>query len=108
VAVARSGDWPPFVRFVTADALDVLEPDRFDLLFADAPAGKWWGSRRTVAALRPGGLLVVDDMAAAHTPGAEWHEELARAREKILGHPELVASELRFGSDVILAVRSAP
>ena len=35
---------------------------QFDLIFADAPGGKIFKLRRTVAALREGGVIVVDDM----------------------------------------------
>ena len=38
------------------------ELGQFSLIFADAPGGKWEGLDRTIAALEPGGLLVVDDM----------------------------------------------
>src|SRR5450631_1775884 len=42
------------------DALGVVgEGGTFDLIFADAQGGKWAGLDRTIAALRPHGLLVV-------------------------------------------------
>jgi predicted O-methyltransferase YrrM len=62
-AAAAGGDWPSFVGPRHGDALEVLaEGGTFDLIFADAPGGKWEGLDRSVAALRPHGLLVVDDM----------------------------------------------
>jgi demethylmenaquinone methyltransferase/2-methoxy-6-polyprenyl-1,4-benzoquinol methylase len=62
-AAARAATWPPFVELVEGDVLDVLGGlGSFDLVFADAQGGKWEGLDRTVAALRPGGVLVVDDM----------------------------------------------
>ena len=35
---------------------------RFHLVFVDAPGGKLEGLDRSIAALEPGGVLVVDDM----------------------------------------------
>lgn len=62
-ALAARGDWPLFVDLRVGDALDVLgEGGTFDLIFADAQSGKWAGLAHTIAALRPHGLLVVDDM----------------------------------------------
>jgi predicted O-methyltransferase YrrM len=73
-ALAARGGWPPFVDLRVGDALEVLdEAGAFDLVLTDAQGGKWIGLDRTIAALRPPGLLVVDDMTA--TPGwtAEQH-----------------------------------
>lgn len=61
----RGWPWPAFVRLVQANALDALGwLGTFDLVFPDSHAGKYLGFDRTLAALRPGGLLVVDDMMA--------------------------------------------
>ena len=46
-----------------AGALEMLDSaGQFDLIFADAQGGKWDGLDRAIAALRPHGLLIVDDM----------------------------------------------
>ena len=102
-AIAREANWPSWLTLRVADVLDVLgEHGRFDLIFADAQGGKWVGLDRTIAALRPGGLLLVDDM----TPPAwmdDAHERhTARVRATLLGHPDLVAVELACGSGMIL------
>jgi predicted O-methyltransferase YrrM len=106
--VAASGDWPSFVDLRRGDALDVLgEGGTFDLIFADAPGGKWEGLDRSVAALRPRGLLVVDDM----TPEPDWPDSQRAAQDKVrqalLSAPELTSAELAVGSGVILSVRTA-
>jgi predicted O-methyltransferase YrrM len=106
--VAASGDWPSFVDLRRGDALEVLaEGGTFDLIFADAPGGKWEGLDRSVAALRPRGLLVVDDM----TPEPDWPDSQRAAQDKVrqalLSAPELTSAELAVGSGVILSVRSA-
>jgi predicted O-methyltransferase YrrM len=104
--IARSATWPAWVELRVADVLDLLDAlGRFDLIFADAQGGKWTGLDRTIAALTPGGILLVDDM----TPPAwmdEAHEQhTARVRATLLGHPDLVATELACGSGMILCTR---
>ncbi len=54
---------PPHVRFVLGDAADLVATlGKFNLIFADAPGGKLFKLRRTVDALAPRGVLLVDDM----------------------------------------------
>ncbi|MEU4508536.1 class I SAM-dependent methyltransferase [Nonomuraea wenchangensis] len=106
-ALAASGDWPGFTDFLTGDALELLPGlGAFDLIFADAVAGKQVGLELTVAALGPRGVLVVDDMTPA--PGSTWDPEFAARQEAVrrtlLGHARLAAAELGgHGSGVILA-----
>jgi demethylmenaquinone methyltransferase/2-methoxy-6-polyprenyl-1,4-benzoquinol methylase len=105
-AVAARGDWPGFVELRCAGALTVLGGSgRFDLIFADAPGGKWDGLDRTIAALAPHGMLIADDM----TPAPHWDSEhRARQREvrqTLLGSPLLASVELAHGSGVILSTR---
>ena len=107
-ALAAKGDWPAFVRRRRGSALDVLaEEAGFDLIFADAPAGKWEGLDRTIAALRPHGLLIVDDMTPAPGWTAQQHVHAQRVRETLLTTPLLTSAELRHGSGVILSTRVA-
>jgi len=106
--LAAGGDWPPFVDLRQGDALDVLAEDgTFDLIFADAPAGKHVGLDRTIAALRPRGLLVVDDM----DPQPDWADSLRAAQDKVrqqlLSAAGLTSAELAVGSGMILSVRAA-
>ena len=107
-ALAAAGNWPPFVHLRHGDALDVLaEGGTFNLVFADAAGGKHDGLDRSVAALRPRGLLVVDDM----TPQPGWAGSLRAAqgkvRQQLLSAAELTSAELAVGSGVILSARSA-
>jgi len=78
---------------------------RFDLIFADAQGGKWEGLDVTVAALRPGGHLLVDDM----TPGEFADEHHARktsdVRSLLLGHADLISVEIAWSSGLILSTR---
>jgi len=99
-------DWPEFVDPRVGDSLELLAGlGTFDLIFADAVAGKQEGLERTIAALNPRGVLLVDDMVPA--PGVTWEEEFVRkqdgVRQTLLNHDRLVAVELAHGSGVILA-----
>jgi demethylmenaquinone methyltransferase/2-methoxy-6-polyprenyl-1,4-benzoquinol methylase len=107
-AAAAGGDWPSFVGLRCGDALEVLaEGGAFDLVFADAPGGKWDGLDRSVAALRPHALLIVDDM----TPAPDWTDSHRASQDKVrqalVSAPGLTSAELAVGSGVILSVRSA-
>ncbi|MFG1960169.1 O-methyltransferase [Nonomuraea sp. NPDC049028] len=98
--------WPEFVDPRVGDALESLAGlGTFDLIFADAGAGKQVGLERTIAALNPRGVLLVDDMVPY--PGVTWEEEFVRrqegVRQTLLDHDRLVAVELAHGSGVILA-----
>lgn len=89
-----------------ADALDVLgEAGRFDLIFADAQGGKWEGLDRTIAALAPHGMLIVDDMTATPQWDTEQHARQQQVRQALLTSPLLTSVELRHGSGVILSTR---
>lgn len=105
-AVAARGDWPEFTDLRVGDALGLLDgPGGYDLIFADATGGKWEGLDRTIAALSPHGLLVVDDMTPAPGWDSEQHTRQAEVRRTLLASPLLTAVELDHGSGVILAGR---
>lgn len=104
-AVAGSVAWPEFVRLIEGDALEHLEPNGpYDLLFPDAPAGKLWGFERSVSALRPGGMLLLDDLDLAD-PTSPFARQLRSAREAALSHPQLVSARLDFGGGMVLSTR---
>jgi demethylmenaquinone methyltransferase/2-methoxy-6-polyprenyl-1,4-benzoquinol methylase len=107
-ALAAGGDWPSFVDLRCGDALEVLaEGGAFDLIFADAPGGKWDGLDRSIAALSPRGMLVVDDM----LPAPDWSDSQRASQDKVrqtlLAAPELTSAELTVGAGVILSVRAS-
>jgi len=105
-ALAAQGGWPQFVDLRTGDALEALRgAGTFDLIFADAQGGKWAGLHRTIAALGPHGLLVVDDMTATPEWTAEQHTRQSEVRQALLTSPLLTSVELDHGSGVILASR---
>lgn len=104
--LATRGDWPGFVNLRCADALAVLgNAGEFDLIFADAPGGKWEGLDRTIAALAPHGMLIVDDMTATPQWDDEQHARQHEVRQTLLGSPLLTSVELDHGSGIILSTR---
>lgn len=114
-AVAQEDSWPGYVRFVLGDGAEaVAEPGAFDLIFPDAPGGKLANLSGTIAALRPGGLLLVDDMdldrydepfVLDDGTSLDLRAVLADVRETLLGHPALVCVELNCASGLILAAK---
>ncbi len=114
-AVARQADWPGYATFVLGDGSDAVgEPESFDLVFPDAPGGKLTNLAGTIAALRPGGVLLVDDMDLdRHTEPFvrddgttfDLRPALVEVRATLMDHPDLVCAELDCASGVIVAVK---
>ena len=105
-AVVRDAGLPAYVRPVEGDAVALLpQLGDFDLIFADAEGGKWIGLDLTIAALRPGGVLVVDDMDLARYSDADYREQTTRVRERLVEDAGLVTVELEAGSGFVLATR---
>ncbi len=102
----RSASWPPWVHFKSGDGAEVVGGlGAFDLIFPDAPGGKIFKLDRTVAALRPGGVLIVDDMDLTRHEDEELRAALTVVRQRLLEDAELVCAELGYSSGVIVAVK---
>jgi demethylmenaquinone methyltransferase/2-methoxy-6-polyprenyl-1,4-benzoquinol methylase len=100
----RSDSWPDWVSIVVGDGADLVGTvGSFDLIFPDAPGGKIFKLRKTIATLRPGGFLLVDDMDLSVHKDPELRNGLASVRERLIEHPDLVCAELAFSSGVIIA-----
>jgi predicted O-methyltransferase YrrM len=105
-AAAATGAWPEFVHFVVGDAQEITRlPGGFDLIFADAPGGKWEGLATTVAALRPGGHLLVDDMTPDGFVDDTHAQKTGEVRALLLSHPDLISVEIAWSTGLILATR---
>ena len=106
IDVARAARWPGYVRFELEDGVQALKRlGSFDLIFADAPAGKVVGLRHTITALRPGGVLVVDDMDLDRHDDLDLRDALATVRRRLLDEPALQCVELDHASGIIVAAR---
>jgi predicted O-methyltransferase YrrM len=107
-ALTAGAGWPPFVRTHAGDVLSLYDTlGTFDLIFADAPGGKWNGLDRTIAALGPAGVLLVDDMTPAEWGSAEHEQHTREVRETLLSHDRLNAVEIAWSSGLILCSRRA-
>jgi predicted O-methyltransferase YrrM len=104
--LAAGAPWPSYVRLLLGDVLALPVGDA-DLIFADAQGGKWTGLDRTVAALRPGGVLLVDDMRAAPGTDPAVRRAIDGVRETLLSSPELNAVAITWASGLILCSRRA-
>ncbi len=64
------------------------------LIFADAPAGKEDGLETTIADLRPGGHIIVDDMTPTHFIHDSHRHMTSQVREDIHHDPDLTTAEI--------------
>lgn len=105
-ALAAQYSWPPWVKLLTGDALEVTRTvGSFDLIFADAQGGKWEGLDTTVDALRPGAHLLVDDMTPAEFANDHHARKTSEVRARLLGHPDLTSVEIAWSTGLILSTR---
>jgi demethylmenaquinone methyltransferase/2-methoxy-6-polyprenyl-1,4-benzoquinol methylase len=103
---AAAGDWPSWVRIVTGDAVALLPGlGTFDLVFADAEGGKWDRLDLSVAALRPGGQLLLDDLDPARYELPGHRAAIAGIRAALRGDAALTVADLPVGSGLLIAAR---
>ncbi|WFB10504.1 class I SAM-dependent methyltransferase [Streptomyces sp. LX-29] len=103
--VANSG-WPEWVSIVAGDALEIVPTmGAFDLIFLDVPDAKNRRLCDAVAALRPGGKLLIDDMGLPGASNSPSGAGLATIRDQLFSDRRLVCAELAYSSGMILAVR---
>jgi predicted O-methyltransferase YrrM len=103
---ARQLDWHVPVQFLVGDAAELVSGlGQFEMIFADAPGGKIFKLRRTIGAMAPGGILIVDDMDLTKHDDPDLRSGLTVVRERLMSSNELVCSELPFSTGVILAVK---
>lgn len=102
ISLASSHGFPSYVRLRCDDARAVLaEVAPVSLLFANAPAGKFDGIEESIGALRPGGVIIVDDMQPLVWLFVEHQAVLAHVRNALLAHPELIATEIESAGAIV-------
>jgi len=77
----------------------------FDLVFADAMAGKYEGLEEALRVVKPGGFFVIDDM----LPQANWPEghaaKIPLLMDKLARNAEFSMVPMVWASGVVVAVR---
>jgi predicted O-methyltransferase YrrM len=105
---ASTWPWPANVKILTADALDVLATvGTFDLVFADAAPIKYGNIGTVLSALRPGGVLVIDDLVSDSKTTDQQQTEKDTLRRSLLRNSQLQALELDWSTGLILATKPA-
>ncbi|HET7477142.1 MAG TPA: class I SAM-dependent methyltransferase [Dermatophilaceae bacterium] len=86
-AVAMAIAWPDWVHLTIGDAVEITRRSgTFDLIFADAQGGKWTGLDVTLAALRPGAHLLVDDMQPVTFVDDNHARKTSEVRDRLHNH----------------------
>jgi|GEM_PF-785283 Predicted O-methyltransferase len=105
---AATWPWPAYVKILTADAIEALSTvGTFNLVFADAAPIKYGNIEPVLRALRPGGLLVIDDLVSDSKTTEQQQNEKDILRRSLLRNPELQAVELEWSTGMILATMPA-
>lgn len=98
------------IRFVLRDAgmwLQDAPANYYDLIFADAPAGKYTHLDEALQALNVGGIYVVDDMRRKTDGADEYLEPARRLTEILIQRPDVVVTQMTdFATGVLLAVKT--
>jgi predicted O-methyltransferase YrrM len=99
----------PRVAFHTIDGAEFLQraqPSQFDFIYADAWPGKYSHLDLALAALRPGGIYLIDDL----LPHANWPDGHAAKVPVLIGDLEaragFVSTKLAWASGLMIVVRS--
>jgi predicted O-methyltransferase YrrM len=91
----------------TAEFILSSAPQRFDLVFADTPPGKYLLLDELLRTLKLGGLYIVDDI----LPSPKWEEgQLERATNLVIAleqRPDLQVTKLHWDVGVVIATKRA-
>ncbi len=108
IAIAKAHISDVRAHLIPGDALETmasLEPDSFDLIFADALPGKYEEFDLTVSLLRSGGICVLDDM----LPQSNWPENhqprVDALMQKIASDPALEYCFLNWSTGIVLCTK---
>ena len=88
-----------------ADVMDSLRGSRFDLIFADAWAGKFWDFQKAVDLLNKGGIYVIDDLLPAPAWSPDHPPKVDALLERIQTHPALTSFRMSWSTGLVIAVK---
>ena len=88
-----------------ADEMNALRGSRFDLIFADAWAGKFWHFRKAVDLLKKGGIYVIDDLLPAPHWPPDHAPKVDALLERVQNHPALTSFRLSWSTGLVVAVK---
>ena len=98
--LAGQGD----VEIIVGDWTEVSVLGPFGLLFVDVAAAKTAGPDRLLAAMLPGGVMVIDDLTPEELQGPDRRGQADPIRDAWLGHADLVAAEIRDSPTSVMIV----
>jgi predicted O-methyltransferase YrrM len=94
------------VRPFPSPAID--QPEKFDLIFADAMPGKFIARDKALALVAPGGFYVVDDL----LPQPNWPEghaeKIPPLQYTLSSHPGFFSLPMAWASGIMVLVRRPP
>ena len=100
--------WPDFVRLELGEGGELVDRlGKFNLVFPDEPGSKFDNFEGSIAALRAGGVLVLDDLYLIDEPESSYREPLIEMRDQVLQDARLVEVDLPTSSGILLATRLA-
>jgi predicted O-methyltransferase YrrM len=98
------------VVLLTEDANSFLDRQphaSFDLVFADAMAGKYENLEKALAVVRAGGFYIVDDLLPQTNWPAGHAPKVPVLIRELMAHPEFTAVPLAWASGLVVAVRTS-
>jgi len=103
--LVEAARWPKWVSIVVGDCWELVAGlGKFELIFVDIPGKETYDLTGPIAALAPGGTLIIDDIAHARDERPERRARLNGVRQ-LFDHPDLACADLAFSSGVLMAVR---
>jgi demethylmenaquinone methyltransferase/2-methoxy-6-polyprenyl-1,4-benzoquinol methylase len=109
-ARVRASEWPPWVSIVVGDGASLVgELGSFDLIFPDNKSNTGDQLAASIDALRPGGILVMDDTEPSSDDTPARRARLANLHKLLFSNDGLVCTEVGSSTGVMLVVkRRAP
>src|SRR5262249_25800938 len=96
------------IEFIVADAeifVQNLGTDRFDFIFADTFPGKFLLLDNALAALKIGGVYVIDDLLPQPGWGQDHQSKVDALIAQLEGKPNLRITKMNWASGLIIATR---